>query len=87
MALDGDQLKPRKKKPVTAGGVVLPTTNFWLGESIMGGGLTMATGGEERNESPSENEPGETSAPTSGATAAGGDASAGAAAGGAGGQM
>lgn len=85
MALNDDQLKPRKKRPVVAGGVVLPTTNFWIGGSILGGGMTMATQGEEANESPSENEPGETSAPTSGA--AGGDAAAGAVGGGAGGSM
>jgi hypothetical protein len=85
MALKDDQLSPRKKRHVVAGGVVLPTSNFWLGGSIMGGGLTMATQGEEANESPSENESGETSAPTSGA--AGGDAAAGAVGGGAGGSM
>lgn len=81
MALDKDQLKHHKKKRhLVVGGVTLPVSNFWIGGSLIGGGLTMATQGEEANES-SEHESGETSATTSGSAVAGGDASAGGGAG------
>lgn len=79
MELHKKQLKHHKKrKHLVVGGVILPIYNFWLGSSTIGGGLTMAT--------PGDDETGEASAPTSGSNA-GGDAAAGAIGSGAGGSM